>query len=113
MIDRNGNYFCGWCGDPMRKRKRWELPSECCSETCAKSYAADADKPNEWREFFVTRRACSACGKPKEHDKFRWCLSCKEAWRSSKVSPSVKRSGGRGRRAAGSSGGRPSAQERP
>lgn len=81
MIDRNGNYKCGYCGDPMRQHKGKTAP-ECCSEPCAKDYAKDMGHPDEWRGYLESVPACPACGGPKDDNRYRWCDKCKEAWRS-------------------------------
>jgi hypothetical protein len=79
MINRDGDYQCGYCGDPLRSRKG-KTASECCSVDCARAYAKDMGHPTEWRQYLETKPACTACGRPREGI-YRWCNACVEAWK--------------------------------
>ena len=81
MIDRDGNHHCSWCGSKIRRRQNRTAP-DCCSETCAKLYAQDIGKPDDWPVYLETMPACTACGKVKESPRYRWCYACQGVWRA-------------------------------
>ena len=85
MIDRNGKHSCGWCGNAIRKHRIGRLPPECCSEECAKSYAKDLGRSDDWMTFLESHLVCSACGNMKENSKYRWCSRCRQAWRAARA----------------------------
>ena len=79
MKATDGKFYCGFCGNAIRK-KRGKVPPECCSEPCAK----DVGRPDDWHLYLDAVPSCTACEGPKDDNRYRWCSRCREAWRISK-----------------------------
>lgn len=88
MIDESTAYWCCWCGENLPDAR---LHTNTCSARCAAALTSDerrrqreaGETPTRGRKRSIPKSKdhCTACNKPKDNPRHKWCSQCQDTWR--------------------------------